>query len=517
MPSRFARTRISAIAALVVTASLALAAHSSAATPDVTQDNPLNDGVGGISLQQSGSAWHLVFPSDIYVSSGTLQISGQRADTSVFTMDAYQTDGGSAPVGALEYSIAYGHDHWHYLALDRYDLLPHNASVASDGLADTLGRDQKSGFCLEDSTGWNGYNQTQCQHNNPAALDLTGVNSEVIGAGRHDLYTPNVDGQYIDVTGVVAGLANSFSTQVELVQWVNADCRLGDTNTSDNTWSIVLIISKNASGQPSVSTGSTSTYWSQWYSNHPSQQCLPKDTVRPTVSGPTTTNNVESAAPGSWLIRMATGFSSPFLYQWRRCDATGWDCENASKGNGNIPGATSANYVPTTADLGHTLRVRVTGQFPGTTEQQTPEDSAATPVVVVGQPPSDNTTNSNSSSSNNQTGNNTTPTIVALTAALKADTHFSLRTLLKRGVRARAHCSEACSVRLNLLGPGAINLARGTGSIARAGSHTYTIHLTRRAKRTVSRYHGGTLMLWLHVKTKDGQQQTVSRVLHLVV
>jgi hypothetical protein len=514
MPSKFAIKALAA-AISVLAASCAFAVSALADTPDVTQDNPLNDGVGGISLQQSGSAWHLVFPSDIYVSSGTLQISGQRSDTSVFTMDAYQT-GVSAPVGALEYSIAYGHDHWHYLALDRYDLLPHNPSVAGDGLADTLGRDQKSGFCLEDSTGWNGYNQTQCQHNNPSALSLTGVNSEVIGAGRHDLYTPNVDGQYIDITGVVASVPAGGSTQVELVQWVNADCRLADTTTSDNTWSIVLTISKNASGSPSVSMNSgTGTYWSQWYSGHPSQQCLPKDTVRPTLSGPASTNNVESAAPGSWLIRMATGFSSPFLYQWRRCDATGWNCDDTSKGNGNIPGATSANYVPTDADLGHTLRVRVTGQFPGTTEQQTPEDSAATSVVVVGQPPSTGT-GGGTTTSNNQTGNNQgTQTIVALTAALKADTHFSVRSLLKHGVRARAHCSEACTVQLNLLGPGAINLAKGTGSIARAGSHTYTVRLTSRAKRIVKRYHGGTLMLWLHVKTKDGQQQTVSRVLHL--
>jgi hypothetical protein len=31
----------------------------------------------------------------------------------------------------------------------------------------------------------------------------------------------------------------------------------------------------------------------------------------------------------------------------------------------------------------------------------------------------------------------------------------------------------------------------------------------------VSRYRRGTLTLWLHVRSRDGQQQTVSRVLHI--
>jgi lysyl oxidase len=426
-------------------------------------------------------------------------------------MDAYE-GGVAAPVGALEYSIAYGHNHWHYLALDRYDLLPHDPSVAADGLADTLGRDQKSGFCLENSTGGNGFNLSQCQYKNPSALSLTGTNSEEIKPGEHDIYEPDIDGQYIDVTGLLP--ANGAPPVYrELVEWVNADCRMAEPpgSTGNNTWSVVVKFWTDGSG-PHVATTGDPTYWSQWFANHPGQQCLPQDTVRPQISGSATTGSIVSAAPGSWLIRMATGFSSPFLYQWRRCNGSGWDCDDTAAGNGNISGATSANYVPTSADIGHTLRVRVTGQFPGTTEQQTPEDSSATPVVAAGPPPAPPLPPSPPATPGTP---HTTPDIPGLTAALMATTHLSVHDLLLHGLHARAHCSQACRVQFNLLGPGAITLAKSRGLLRKAGSHTYTIRLTRRMRRVVSHYHGGTLMLWLHVRTRDNQQQTLSRVVHL--
>ena len=512
MPSRFAsRMLVVGIAAAVVC--LALAASALADFPDVSQVDPLADGVGGVALAQFGSSWHLQFPSDIYVTpgGGALQISGSRQDTSVYTMDAFEGGVGS-PVGALEYSVAYGHNHWHYLALDRYDLLPHDPSVAGDGLGDTLGRDQKSGFCLENSTGGNGFNLSQCQFKNPSALSLAGTNSEEIKPGEHDLYEPDVDGQYIDVTGLLPanGAPPVFR---ELVEWVNADCRLAEpaNSTGNNTWSTVLKLWTDDSG-PHVATTDDPTYWSQWFANHPAQQCLPKDTVRPQISGAAQTGSVVSGAPGSWLIRMATGFSSPFLYQWRRCNASGWDCDDTAAGDGNIPGATSANYVPTSADIGHTLRVRVTGQFPGTTEQQTPEDSPATSVVVVGPPPSPVPAPAPSVTP----GSSHPATIPGLTAALLATRHLSVHTLLRHGLHARAHCSQSCRVQLNLLGPGAITVAKGTGLLHGAGSRTFTVRLSRRMKRVVSHYHGGvTLMLWLHVRTRDNQQQTLSHVIHL--
>ena len=165
----------------------------------------------------------------------------------------------------------------------------------------------------------------------------------------------------------------------------------------------------------------------------------------------------------------------------------------------DIPGATAQNYVPTAPTSAPTLRARVTGKFIGSSEQGTPQDSAATAVVAVGPPPP-------TSSSKR---------VVSLTAALKTHRSVSVHRLLKRGLGIRAHCSKACRVRLDLVGRGAVKLAHLSGSISKAGSHTFTLHLNRKARRIVRRYHSGTLTLWLHVKSRDGQQQTVSRVLHL--
>src|ERR1700704_1723600 len=131
MPSNFAPKWLCA-AVVAVAGSLAMAGSASALFPDIQQANPLNDGVGPLAITQNGSSAVLAFPSDIFVGNngGSLQISGSRKDTSVLTMDAFQT-GVSGAVGALQFSVAYGHDHWHYLALDRYDLLPQSASVAT--------------------------------------------------------------------------------------------------------------------------------------------------------------------------------------------------------------------------------------------------------------------------------------------------------------------------------------------------------------------------------------------------
>jgi hypothetical protein len=257
---------------------------------------------------------------------------------------------------------------------------------------------------------------------------------------------------------------------------------------AQHTWSTVLRINATA-GTPTVSVTGDTPNWSSYYAGLSSaQKCLPPETVRPVVSGAPQTGSVLSSVAGSWLERMANEFS----YQWRRCDATGWACSD-------IPGAVAQNYVPTAADIGHPLRARVTGTFVGSSEQGTPQDSEATTAIVAGPPPTV-----------------VVPRVVpSLTAAMKTLRSIRVRSLASKGLAVRVHCSQACSIRLNLVGRGGVKLGQLNTHLSRAGSRTFKLKLTRKARRVVRRFHSGTLALRLSVKSRDGQQQMVTRTLHL--
>jgi hypothetical protein len=463
-----------------------------AALPNISQapapawDNPPT----GFTIAKVGSQVQLQFPAEIKIGSdgGALAITGSRKDATVNTMDAFQS-GVSGVVGALQYNFDPSHQHWHYLALDRYDLRTHDTSLA------LVARDQKTGFCLVQSAQ---INPTDCQKGNPGVTGNNAV-TETINAGFSDIYDPAKDGQYIDVTGL--------NGTYEFVQWVNYDCRLGDKGPNGHSWAIVLNINATAS-TPTVSVNGATPIWNSYYAGlSTAQKCLAPETTRPTVSGTAQVGSVLSSQPGSWLTRMTTGTNALFDYQWRRCDSTGWACAD-------IPGATAASYIPTEADLGKTLRARVTGDFAGTSEQGTPQDSEATPVIADA-----STTAPPGGGSGGSSGGGTTnpQKIVSLTAAVKSSKTISVHRLITSGLSARAHCSEACKVRLSLVGRGGVKLGKLTGKINKAGSKTFKLRLSKKAKKVVSRFHGGTLTLWLYVKSSDGQQQTVSRVLNLRV
>src|SRR4051812_6847874 len=78
----------------------------------------------------------------------------------------------------------------------------------------------------------------------------------------------------------------------------------------------------------------------------------PANTAAPSVSGTPQVGQTLTAAEGSWANAPAS-----YGYQWLRCDAAGDNC-------GAIGGATAKTYVPTTADRGQTLRVRVNATNP---------------------------------------------------------------------------------------------------------------------------------------------------------
>jgi hypothetical protein len=98
----------------------------------------------------------------------------------------------------------------------------------------------------------------------------------------------------------------------------------------------------------------------------------PVNTQEPIISGTAKVGNTLTASSGTWTSSSNITYS----YQWLRCDASGTGCSN-------IGGATGTHYQVKNADVGHTLRVRVTAKNADGTSRK---DSNPTDVVTKGTP-----------------------------------------------------------------------------------------------------------------------------------
>jgi hypothetical protein len=76
----------------------------------------------------------------------------------------------------------------------------------------------------------------------------------------------------------------------------------------------------------------------------------PSNTTPPTITGTPQAGQTLTADRGQW-----TGNPTSYSYQWQRCDKTGGGCAG-------ISGATERLYDLHGADVGHTMRVRVTAK-----------------------------------------------------------------------------------------------------------------------------------------------------------
>lgn len=99
----------------------------------------------------------------------------------------------------------------------------------------------------------------------------------------------------------------------------------------------------------------------------------PSNSSPPTVSGTATQGQTLTASSGSW----AGSTPIAFAYKWEQCDSGGASCAF-------ISGATSQTYTLTLADVGHTIRVVVTGSNSAGSSAAT---SAQTAVVTGATPP----------------------------------------------------------------------------------------------------------------------------------
>jgi hypothetical protein len=181
-----------ALAALCVAAVPGAASAISAPLPDLDQATPL-----GISLVERHGRSLLVFGSAVdNVGPGPLVVEGHRAGG---VMRASQVIGDRRyPLRTpLHYVRSETHQHWHLPAFERYELRRAGALV---------GRDRKTGFCLNDAYETRALNHAprwtgECGRGHPEAR----VIREGISPGFGDDYVPEKEGQSIDVTGVPPG------------------------------------------------------------------------------------------------------------------------------------------------------------------------------------------------------------------------------------------------------------------------------------------------------------------------
>ena len=117
--------------------------------------------------------------------------------------------------------------------------------------------------------------------------------------------------------------------------------------------------------QPEVATTACSSVTITWTSDRPWATRLPE------VHGVPAVGQTLADAADAWAGNPAVA------RQWRRCDLAGANCSD-------IPGATSADYVVTDADVGHTIGVREAATEAGFTSTA---DSVGTNEVFIPLPP----------------------------------------------------------------------------------------------------------------------------------
>ncbi len=208
--------------------------------PDLAQRPPAQ-----ISVQQSpgpnGIEFRLGFRSAVAnIGEGPLIIRGSRPNTGA-SMKASQivelADGGTRRYGnvfPMRYAHSETHNHFHVLRFDRYSL-----RRASTGAP--VRPDNKSGFCLGDREEVNrprnhlppyyGPLTGECQRGKPQALRVI----EGLTPGYLDDYRPQLEGQYIDITGVPAG-------RYSLVHRVNARRRIRERDLTNDVASALIEI-----------------------------------------------------------------------------------------------------------------------------------------------------------------------------------------------------------------------------------------------------------------------------------
>jgi len=208
-------------AALAVVLVLAGASAAPAPLPDLDQAPP-----DAVSVIRQRTRLLLVFASAVdNVAAGPLVVEARRVGAAMRT---WQVVGSRryALSTRLRYVRSPTHAHWHLPGFERYELR------VTDGTL--VGRDRKTGFCLNDAYETRALNRVprwtgDCARGRPAAKRVR----EGISPGFGDDYVPAKEGQSIDVTDVPPG-------RYVLVHRTNAERVLRERSYANNAASVLL-------------------------------------------------------------------------------------------------------------------------------------------------------------------------------------------------------------------------------------------------------------------------------------
>lgn len=184
-----------------------------------------------------------------------------------------------------------------------------------------------------------------------AAGDATISGSQTIGFSTHDTdsgmrsatlsLTPQNGGNGYSHTFDFSGECTYQSWNACPLTQTVGSFTLNTAELQDGNYSISL------SATDAAGNSTTQTLGSVRASNAPANTGLPSILT----PGQILAGNTLDATPGEWSVPGEAGAVS-YAYQWQQCDSQGESCES-------IAGAQTSSYIPTSQNVGHTLRVSV--------------------------------------------------------------------------------------------------------------------------------------------------------------